>query len=168
MKIISIENRLRRSILAFSMLSTLVVGTMVAFLAIYPMYGQLRQQADLNLNAALQTRKLAIEQALDKYTATALQITSRSRLRQMLEKYNNGEIDLKALKADSKPKLEDALNMSDFGTGLGLTICKKLAEMMNAQITLLSSVGHGSTFQLLLKDVEAGPVQPLTAKGLIP
>ncbi|MGM0508558.1 MAG: PAS domain S-box protein [Fusobacteriota bacterium] len=40
------------------------------------------------------------------------------------------------------------------GTGLGLTISKKLAKMMNGNILVSSESGIGSTFSLILKDVE--------------
>lgn len=40
------------------------------------------------------------------------------------------------------------------GTGLGLSICKKLSEIMNGHITVKSTVGVGTTFNITLRDVD--------------
>ncbi len=52
------------------------------------------------------------------------------------------------------------------GTGLGLPICRRLAELMGGELTVLSEDGGGSTFALTLHGVKtaeppaAGPVPP--------
>ncbi|HEY4299583.1 MAG TPA: ATP-binding protein [Candidatus Didemnitutus sp.] len=44
------------------------------------------------------------------------------------------------------------------GTGLGLAMCKTLAERMGGRVSVESEIGHGSTFSLLLSlAVTAGP-----------
>jgi len=44
------------------------------------------------------------------------------------------------------------------GTGLGLTITRRLAEMMNGKISVSSQAGKGSCFTVELREVEISPV----------
>ncbi|BCO17494.1 MULTISPECIES: hybrid sensor histidine kinase/response regulator [unclassified Alteromonas] len=48
-------------------------------------------------------------------------------------------------------QIDDALNRSYQGTGLGLVISKELVRLMNGELTLKSTVGQGSTFCVSLR-----------------
>ncbi len=51
---------------------------------------------------------------------------------------------------------------SEFGgTGLGLAITKRLIEMLNGEINVDSTIDKGSTFQILLKEVEVASLRAL-------
>lgn len=48
----------------------------------------------------------------------------------------------------------DRQSVSDYsGTGMGLSIARGLAEMMNGDIRVSSEEGRGSTFRVVLRDV---------------
>jgi PAS domain S-box-containing protein len=51
------------------------------------------------------------------------------------------------------------------GTGLGLTICKRLAEMMHGDLRVTSVHGRGSTFMLVIPVVDGGPLLDETHHG---
>lgn len=53
------------------------------------------------------------------------------------------------------------------GTGLGLTICKKIVDLMNGEISVTSVIGEGSEFTFLLPAVEIQEKQVMINKSEI-
>lgn len=90
----------------------------VAAISIWPLYNHLKAQQANELIFAVKTRSMVVEEFLAKAQETARQITSRSKIRESLEQYNNGEIDITALKDFTVPKLQDAINLSEFAVGI--------------------------------------------------
>ena len=113
-----VSEHLQRSIIIYSALGILVIGVIVAFVSITPLFNHLKKNADQNLSFAVKTGTLAIEEYLTRAKDVALQITSRSRIRDYLEAYNKGQISLEELVNFTAPKLADAMNLSAEVSGI--------------------------------------------------
>jgi heavy metal sensor kinase len=60
-------------------------------------------------------------------------------------------------------RVDKARNRMDGGSGLGLSICKVIAEAHDGRISVTSTPGHGSTFSVLLPIDGPAPDKPRTA-----
>lgn len=107
-----------KRILLVASVGLLLACLSVALISVLPLYKQLKKQRAEYLIFAVRTRSMVVDEFLTKARETARQITSRSKVRQALEKYDNHEIDLTSLQTFSTPLLRDAINLSGFAVGI--------------------------------------------------
>jgi len=100
---------IRRRVLGVSVVLMVIVGLVAGLLGLLPLRDRLHRQALNELEHALELQRLIIAEFQQRLEGLALQVSSRTRIRQELARYNRGEIDLAALTAFTEPKLADAL-----------------------------------------------------------
>jgi signal transduction histidine kinase/ActR/RegA family two-component response regulator len=127
----------------------------------------IRPSVDPRISPALRVDPLRLQQILNNFVSNALKFTSR------------GAIDLKAeliaraggadsvrfsvtdtgigISPENQERLFQPFSQGDGastrragGTGLGLTICRRLAEMMDGSVEMVSELGKGTTMILTL------------------
>ncbi|MCD4772381.1 MAG: tetratricopeptide repeat protein [Bacteroidales bacterium] len=130
-----------------------------------------------NIPESLLLSEMRIRQVLFNLIGNAVKFTDKGyiKLSAKAENINHGKsiLDLKIIVEDTgigidneyQEKIFESFSQSegqDFkkygGSGLGLTITKRLAEMMSGKISLISELGKGSSFIVLLKDVAVASI----------
>ena len=96
-------------VVATAVLCILLTGGLVAFATIPEFYRELVEGQERTLLSTARDRAVAVEQHLRNMRAVAIQITTRTKAREMLEAYNRGEVDAHTLQAFSRPILRDAV-----------------------------------------------------------
>lgn len=112
------SKQLQRLLILYSALGILLTNVLVAILSIFPLYQQLKKAEERNLQSALQTRKLAVEEFLSRAKDVSEQITSRTRGRQMLDEYNQGNVSQDELASFTTQILTEAMNKSEDVVGI--------------------------------------------------
>ncbi|MCT7981913.1 methyl-accepting chemotaxis protein [Laspinema sp. A4] len=105
--------QLQSRLLIYSALGALGIGASVAIASIMPLSERLKQAEERNLEFAAQTRTLAIEEFLLRTQDIGGQISSRTRARNQLAAYNQGQVKRNELVQVSTAILTDALNQSE-------------------------------------------------------
>ncbi|MDH4332256.1 MAG: ATP-binding protein [Desulfobulbaceae bacterium] len=108
----------RRSLLLKSSLGLFAVSILLVLACLLPLTQRLKSEQEKLLFFAVTSRTSTVEIFLAKAIETTKQITSRSKIREMLEQYNREEITLAELENFTRPKLDDAINLS--GNGIGV------------------------------------------------
>ncbi len=121
----------------------------------------LQAQLDENLPEYVLGDVVRLRQIVANFTSNAIKFTHQGgvtiRIRPSKQYPQGVRIEVQdtgiGIPPEKQESLFEAFTQADAsttrkygGTGLGLTICKKLAEMMGGQIGVVSAVGEGSTF----------------------
>jgi signal transduction histidine kinase/DNA-binding response OmpR family regulator len=130
---------------------------------------QFKVKRDINSNIQIKTDKGKVTQVLINLLGNAVKFTDKGCVELRISSANENtlrfdikdsgigisESDLKIIFGEFR-QLDGTTTRKYTGTGLGLTICKKIADLLNGSITVRSEVGKGSvfTFNIPLKVVE--------------
>ncbi len=84
----------------------------------FVLFDQMKMAENESIVHFAEIRSMTVTEWCRRAKDLARQITSRTRIRQELEKYNNGRIELNQLTRFTRPKLRDAMNLSDEIVGI--------------------------------------------------
>ncbi|WP_289021198.1 PAS domain S-box protein [Desulfobacter postgatei] len=124
---ISLEN-LRRTLFLYLAVILLIFSLFLILTIANPIYQRLKESENNNVYNNVELTAMAVNEWGRRVMDIAVQVTSRTRIRQELEKYNNNEISLPQLKTFTEPKLSDAMNMSE--EIIGITRVDRLGKVV--------------------------------------
>jgi CheY-like chemotaxis protein len=135
---------------------------------------------DKMLPKALHLDEVRVKQILINLVSNALKFTHKGYIKLEVKGIyykNKSKIDLLlsvkdtgiGISSENKKVIFDAFRQSKKqsvgkygGTGLGLSITKKLVELMEGTISLESSIGKGSSFNIILKDIAVASIDEVS------
>lgn len=109
---------LRRKLFLLQSVVLVLFGIVVVFGVSVIIYQHMIEDVENEFTTSVISKAEAVSQWLVRADDVARQITSRSRIRQELEKYNQGEIPLAQLVGFTRPKLNDAIRSSSEVEGI--------------------------------------------------
>ncbi|GGA37116.1 cache domain-containing protein [Okeania sp. KiyG1] len=112
------SKELQRLLIFYSAAGIFTISVLVAIVSIAPLYKQLKRNEESNLQSALRTRTLAVEEFLSKAKGIATQIASRTQARLELEAYNRSLNNRASTVSNITRYLSDALNRSEDVVGI--------------------------------------------------
>ncbi len=110
--------RIQNRIVLYALIGILLTGLVVGLATAIPLYKHVRGHIEHSAAFNARVRAMAVSQVLLGWEEIARQVTSRSVIRDELERYNAGEISREALEAFSVPKLTDALKHTEGLVGI--------------------------------------------------
>lgn len=109
----STTKSLHRRLVSCSVIGIFSISIIVATVSSVPLYRELKNDRAASLLQTAENRSRTTEQLLARSLDIAQQVTSRTRIRQQLEAYNRGEIDLPTLIDFTRDKLIEPLKLSE-------------------------------------------------------
>ena len=136
----NITENLRRNLFLYMACILFAFSFFLILTTAKPIYERLKESENNNVRHNIEVRAMAVNEWIRHSMSVAVQVTSRSRIRQELEKYNNGTISLAQLKSFTEPKLSDAMNISKEIAGITrLDNSGKVVAQCGEMITSLPS-----------------------------
>ncbi len=102
----------QRYLVGTSAVGIFVIGALVALVAILPLSERLKEGEQRKLEFAATTQAQTIEEILSRLTNIAMQVSSRTRARQELQAYNQGDLEREPFVTSNQAILGDALQQS--------------------------------------------------------
>ncbi len=112
------SKNLQRLLIWYSAVGIFAISILVAILSIFPLYQQLKRSEERNLQSALQSRALAVEEFLSRVKDISGQISARTQAKQELEAYNSSSDNRSAAIANLTRTLTDALLQTEDVAGI--------------------------------------------------
>lgn len=110
--------QLRKRLFFFFALALLMLTLSLTASIYITLFDQLKKAENSSLTHFAELRSIAVSEWCRRVKDIANQITSRTRIREELEKYNKQLINLEKLIKFTRPKLQDAMNLSSEIVGI--------------------------------------------------
>ncbi len=103
---------LRRKVFGYAAASMLVFCLALLGTVSLPIYDRLKDADNTIILEAIKLKAIALDEWSRRVADLSYQITSRTRIRQELERYDHGDLAIEQLTAFTQPKLRDAMRLS--------------------------------------------------------
>ena len=114
----SSTREIQTAILRFAAGAFIVIGMAIGLVSSWPLYSEMKKHHEHQLMRAVADKKVAIQEFLDGAKDSAMQVTSRTVIREKLEAYYAGKVPLGELAAFTETKLLDAMGRSSLIVGI--------------------------------------------------
>lgn len=152
------SNRIHRRLQARVVTGLVSVCLLLGMLFTYLLFGVETKRLQAELLSSVELQTAALESEITRLKNIASQITSRTRIRQELEKYNQGLIGLESLTSFTRPKLADAMRLIPDVTGI---------SRIDVSGRVLVQVGEPIPIPLWPADFQADTIQLGAPKDIV-